>query len=144
MSNSDALTSSTESLSKKEMNAAGQLPTGGQVEPSGKDAELDSPHEDFSPVDSAKSNVYVRGIPPTSSNETLVELCQPFGKIVSVKAIMDSRVGCKGYGFVMFATEESATKAIEAINAAGLYQASLAKVGPCSKKVRYILTQAFW
>jgi RNA recognition motif-containing protein len=50
-----------------------------------------------------------------------------YGTIVSSKAIIDQKTGeCKGYGFAMYANEEQARAAIDALNAKG-FQASFAK-----------------
>jgi RNA recognition motif-containing protein len=52
-----------------------------------------------------------------------------YGTITSSKAIIDQKQGdCKGYGFVMYETEEQAKHAIDQLARLGL-QVSFAKVG---------------
>uniref|UniRef100_A0A672QYG7 RNA binding motif single stranded interacting protein 1 n=1 Tax=Sinocyclocheilus grahami TaxID=75366 RepID=A0A672QYG7_SINGR len=36
----------------------------------------------------SKTNLYIRGLPPGTTDHDLVKLCQPYGKIVSTKAIL--------------------------------------------------------
>ncbi|KAL1267389.1 hypothetical protein QQF64_032752, partial [Cirrhinus molitorella] len=44
----------------------------------------------------SKTNLYIRGLPPTTTDHDLVKLCQPYGKIVSTKAILDKTTNkCK-------------------------------------------------
>ncbi|KAI9319199.1 hypothetical protein BX666DRAFT_1923992 [Dichotomocladium elegans] len=74
-------------------------------------------------------NVYVRGLPVTTTDESFMELCSVYGTITSSKAIIDQKTGeCKGYGFVMYASEEECMRSIEGLNKTGL-QASFARVG---------------
>ncbi|XP_068603620.1 RNA-binding motif, single-stranded-interacting protein 3-like [Brachionichthys hirsutus] len=45
----------------------------------------------------SKTNLYIRGLPPGTTDQDLIKLCQPFGKIVSTKAILDKNTNqCKG------------------------------------------------
>ncbi|KAG2467560.1 RBMS1 protein, partial [Polypterus senegalus] len=45
----------------------------------------------------SKTNLYIRGLHPGTSDQDLVKLCQPYGKIVSTKAILDKTTNkCKG------------------------------------------------
>lgn len=48
----------------------------------------------------SKTNLYIRGLAPATTDHDLVKLCQPYGKIVSTKAILDKTTNkCKGvYG----------------------------------------------
>ncbi|KAI8393992.1 uncharacterized protein BYT42DRAFT_552983 [Radiomyces spectabilis] len=74
-------------------------------------------------------NIYVRGLSSTTTDESFLELCQVYGKIISSKAIIDQKTGeCKGYGFAMYEREEDCHHAIDGLNKTGL-QASFAKVG---------------
>lgn len=88
----------------------------------------------------AHRNIYIRGLQPHMTDEKLFELCRPFGKLVSAKAILEQtavRVAsgdvqmingiCKGYGFAMFENEDHAKCAIEHLGRMG-YDVSLAKV----------------
>ncbi|XP_065141795.1 RNA-binding motif, single-stranded-interacting protein 2b isoform X2 [Paramisgurnus dabryanus] len=75
----------------------------------------------------SKTNLYIRGLHPGTTDHDLVKLCQPYGKIVSTKAILDKSTNkCKGYGFVDFDSPTSAQKAVTALKAIGV-QAQMAK-----------------
>uniref|UniRef100_W5K3N0 RNA binding motif single stranded interacting protein 1 n=1 Tax=Astyanax mexicanus TaxID=7994 RepID=W5K3N0_ASTMX len=75
----------------------------------------------------SKTNLYIRGLPPSTTDHDLVKLCQPYGKIVSTKAILDKTTNkCKGYGFVDFDSPVSAQKAVAALKNNGV-QAQMAK-----------------
>uniref|UniRef100_A0A1A7XQG4 RNA binding motif, single stranded interacting protein 1 n=3 Tax=Iconisemion striatum TaxID=60296 RepID=A0A1A7XQG4_9TELE len=75
----------------------------------------------------SKTNLYIRGLPPSTTDHDLVKLCQPYGKIVSTKAIMDKTTNkCKGYGFVDFDSPAAAQKAVAALKSTGV-QAQMAK-----------------
>uniref|UniRef100_A0A671QQD2 RNA-binding motif, single-stranded-interacting protein 2-like n=1 Tax=Sinocyclocheilus anshuiensis TaxID=1608454 RepID=A0A671QQD2_9TELE len=75
----------------------------------------------------SKTNLYIRGLHPETTDQDLVKLCQPYGKIVSTKAILDKTTNkCKGYGFVDFDSPASAQKAVTALKASGV-QAQMAK-----------------
>ncbi|CAO3643764.1 unnamed protein product [Cunninghamella blakesleeana] len=74
-------------------------------------------------------NVYVRGLPSTTTDESFLELCKNYGDVQSSKAILDQKSGeCKGYGFALFESEQDCHDAIEGFNNSGL-QASFARVG---------------
>ncbi|KAM5288283.1 RNA-binding motif, single-stranded-interacting protein 2 isoform 2-T2 [Ctenodactylus gundi] len=75
----------------------------------------------------SKTNLYIRGLQPGTTDQDLVKLCQPYGKIVSTKAILDKATNrCKGYGFVDFDSPSAAQKAVTALKASGI-QAQMAK-----------------
>uniref|UniRef100_A0A8B9LBB7 RNA binding motif, single stranded interacting protein 2a n=1 Tax=Astyanax mexicanus TaxID=7994 RepID=A0A8B9LBB7_ASTMX len=75
----------------------------------------------------SKTNLYIRGLHPGTTDQDLVKLCQPFGKIVSTKAILDKTTNkCKGYGFVDFDSPAAAQKAVTALKSGGV-QAQMAK-----------------
>ncbi|KAG5265045.1 hypothetical protein AALO_G00260830 [Alosa alosa] len=83
----------------------------------------------------SKTNLYIRGLPPGTTDQDLIKLCQPYGKIVSTKAILDKNTNqCKGYGFVDFDSPAAAQKAVSSLKATGV-QAQMAKVRhfTCSK-----------
>ncbi|XP_016102553.1 RNA-binding motif, single-stranded-interacting protein 3-like [Sinocyclocheilus grahami] len=47
-------------------------------------------------VQLSKTNLYIRGLPPGTTDQDLIKLCQPYGKIVSTKAILDKNTNqCK-------------------------------------------------
>ncbi|XP_051879504.1 RNA-binding motif, single-stranded-interacting protein 1 isoform X2 [Pristis pectinata] len=75
----------------------------------------------------SKTNLYIRGLPPGTTDQDLVKLCQPYGKIVSTKAILDKTTNkCKGYGFVDFDSPAAAQKAVATLKGNGV-QAQMAK-----------------
>ncbi|KAM9241757.1 LOW QUALITY PROTEIN: RNA-binding motif, single-stranded-interacting protein 2-like [Dugong dugon] len=98
----------------------------------------------------SKTNLYIRGLQPGTTDQDLVKLCQPlqgiawlilsnplayrsfaeknrYGKIVSTKAILDKTTNkCKGYGFVDFDSPTVSQKAVTALKASGV-QAQTAK-----------------
>ncbi|XP_049638962.1 RNA-binding motif, single-stranded-interacting protein 2 [Suncus etruscus] len=75
----------------------------------------------------SKTNLYIRGLQPDTTDQDLVKLCQSYGKIVSTKAILDKTTNkCKGYGFVDFDSPSAAQKAVSALKASGI-QAQMAK-----------------
>ncbi|XP_052247400.1 RNA-binding motif, single-stranded-interacting protein 2-like isoform X7 [Dreissena polymorpha] len=76
----------------------------------------------------SKTNLYIRGLNPNTTDKDLVNLCTPYGKIISTKAIVDQTTNkCKGYGFVDFETNQAAELAVQALQAQGI-QAQMAKV----------------
>ncbi|MFH4978036.1 hypothetical protein AB6A40_004745 [Gnathostoma spinigerum] len=91
-----------------------------------------SPHTD-APLSS--TNVYIRGLDSTTTDEHLRQKCGQYGAILSTKAIMDKTTGqCKGYGFVDFENSESAQRAVEGLNQDGKYQAQMAKVSAAQQE----------
>ncbi|XP_067281184.1 RNA-binding motif, single-stranded-interacting protein 3-like isoform X2 [Pseudorasbora parva] len=75
----------------------------------------------------SRTNLYIRGLPPGTTDQDLIKLCQPYGKIMSTKAIMDKNTNqCKGYGFVDFDCPAAAQKAVLSLKATGV-QAQMAK-----------------
>ncbi|KAF7668816.1 hypothetical protein LDENG_00285790 [Lucifuga dentata] len=75
----------------------------------------------------SKTNLYIRGLSPLTTDHDLVKLCQPYGKIVSTKAILDKTTNkCKGYGFVDYDSPAAAQKAVTALKNTGV-QAQMAK-----------------
>ncbi|MBN3305507.1 RBMS3 protein, partial [Amia calva] len=81
----------------------------------------------------SKTNLYIRGLPPGTTDQDLIKLCQPYGKIVSTKAILDKNTNqCKGYGFVDFDSPAAAQKAVASLKASGV-QAQMAKLAPAPR-----------
>lgn len=77
--------------------------------------------------DTPITNIYIRGLPSTMTDEQLHEMCKGYGHIVSSKAIIDIRTNeCKGYGFVMYETQDQARQAMSELSRTG-YQVSFAK-----------------
>ncbi|XP_018330605.1 protein alan shepard isoform X2 [Agrilus planipennis] len=77
----------------------------------------------------SKTNLYIRGLTPSTTDKDLVNLCSQFGTIISTKAILDKNTNkCKGYGFVDFDSPAAAEGAVKALVAKNI-QAQMAKVG---------------
>ncbi|KAL1494478.1 hypothetical protein ABEB36_010073 [Hypothenemus hampei] len=77
----------------------------------------------------SKTNLYIRGLNPTTTDKDLVNMCQQYGTIISTKAILDKNTNkCKGYGFVDFDSPVAAEGAVKALTARNI-QAQMAKVG---------------
>ena len=65
------------------------------------------------------ASVYVFGLQPTHTELTLYELFSPFGGILNVKLIRDltkEDKPCKGYGFVNYAKNDDALRAVTSMN----------------------------
>jgi len=64
-----------------------------------------------------KNKLYVGNLPYAVKDENLSEMFAEFGEITEAKVITDKFSGrSKGFGFVTFAKDEDATKAVEAMN----------------------------
>ncbi|MDD5692898.1 MAG: RNA-binding protein [Patescibacteria group bacterium] len=64
-----------------------------------------------------KNKLYVGNLPYTMNDESLGQLFAEFGEVVEAKVIADKFSGrSKGFGFVTMGDEDSAKKAIEAMN----------------------------
>ncbi|KAL6726701.1 hypothetical protein Aduo_008645 [Ancylostoma duodenale] len=85
----------------------------------------DTPLQDGTPLSS--TNLYIRGLSPSTTDEDLRKMCHQYGTITSTKAIMDKALNqCKGYGFVDFESREAAARAVEMLTKNGI-QAQMAK-----------------
>ena len=63
------------------------------------------------------TKVYVGNLPYTVTKDKLTQLFSEYGKITEAVVISDKYSGrSKGFGFVTFADDESAKKAIEAMD----------------------------
>ncbi|XP_059352675.1 protein alan shepard-like isoform X4 [Daphnia carinata] len=75
----------------------------------------------------SRTNLYIRGLTPNTTDKDLEELCRKFGTIISTKAILDKNTNkCKGYGFVDFESPSAAESAVKALQLQGI-QAQMAK-----------------
>ncbi|GFR67420.1 RNA-binding motif, single-stranded-interacting protein 2 [Elysia marginata] len=75
----------------------------------------------------SRTNLYIRGLNPNTTDKDLVNLCNTFGKITSTKAIIDQTTNkCKGYGFVDFENPQAAELAVQTLQNQGI-QAQMAK-----------------
>lgn len=76
----------------------------------------------------SRTNLYIRGLSPDTTDDELMQMCQQHGKIISTKAIIDKATNqCKGYGFVDFDCPESAETAVKVLQEGGI-QAQMARV----------------
>lgn len=73
------------------------------------------------------TNLYIKNLPAHFSDEDLAKLVEGFGKVKSMKAIIDKQTNkCKGFGFIDFETTEDAQSAIAELQKKGVI-AQLAK-----------------
>lgn len=64
-----------------------------------------------------RNKLYVGNLPWSVTSESLHSLFAPFGEITEAIVIRDRMSGrSKGFGFVTFATEEDAQKAVDAMH----------------------------
>lgn len=56
--------------------------------------------------------LFIRGLPPWTTEEHLTHLFSPFGGICECEVLVDYQGKCKGCGFVHFSSTEEATKAL--------------------------------
>jgi len=83
---------------------------------SNQSRESQSPEEPLS-----KTNLYIRGLAPNTTDEDLFKLCHRFGKILSTKVINDPITNkCKGYGFVDFELAQTAEIAVTTLKNQGI------------------------
>uniref|UniRef100_UPI00398F237A RNA-binding motif, single-stranded-interacting protein 2-like isoform X5 n=1 Tax=Pristiophorus japonicus TaxID=55135 RepID=UPI00398F237A len=102
-------------------------PTAQQMAPPSPSTNSSSNSSSVGGEQLSKTNLYIRGLHPGTTDQDLVMLCQPYGKIVSTKAILDKTTNkCKGYGFVDFDSPAAAQKAVSALKSSGV-QAQMAK-----------------
>uniref|UniRef100_A0A0B6ZXY6 RRM domain-containing protein n=1 Tax=Arion vulgaris TaxID=1028688 RepID=A0A0B6ZXY6_9EUPU len=73
----------------------------------------------------SRTNLYIRGLNPNTTDKDLVNLCNMFGKITSTKAIIDQTTS-KCYGFVDFENPQAAELAVQSLQNQGI-QAQMAK-----------------
>lgn len=71
----------------------------------------------MSKLEQSKTKLYVGNLPYTVTSESLKAAFAEYGEIVDAVVIMDKRFGrSKGFGFVEFAKEADAKKAVEGMS----------------------------
>lgn len=86
------------------------------VQSVGQSRESQSAEEPLS-----KTNLYIRGLAPNTTDEDLFKLCHRFGKILSTKVINEPTTNkCKGYGFVDFELAQTAEIAVTTLKNQGI------------------------
>ncbi|KZS95190.1 hypothetical protein SISNIDRAFT_452539 [Sistotremastrum niveocremeum HHB9708] len=61
------------------------------------------------------TNVYINGLPPLCSEEELLNMCQPFGTVISVKTFTRNGDVPSGYGFVLFEKIDAAENCVKTL-----------------------------
>lgn len=63
------------------------------------------------------ANIYVGNLPYEVTNESLQQIFEKYGEVVSAKVINDKRTGrSKGFGFVEMTSDSEAQNAIQGLN----------------------------
>lgn len=62
------------------------------------------------------TNVYIKNIDESVTDEEFTKLFEPYGEVVSATITRDENGKSRGFGFVNFASHESAAKAVEELN----------------------------
>ncbi|KAG0311743.1 hypothetical protein BGZ99_009940 [Dissophora globulifera] len=70
-----------------------------------------------------RMNLYVKGLPPTTTTRALFEMFKPFGNVLACKVIPDFETQSCSSGFVLFDNQESCNEARWAMTQQGLYVA---------------------
>jgi len=70
---------------------------------------------------SGKGNVYIKNLPKRVDQRELFDTFESFGTILSCKIATDEKNVSKGFGYIHFEAEESAERAINAVNGMSIY-----------------------
>jgi len=65
---------------------------------------------------SGKGNIFIKNLDKKIDHKSLFDTFQQFGGILSCKIELDENTESKGYGYIQFATQDSADKAIDKVN----------------------------
>jgi polyadenylate-binding protein len=65
---------------------------------------------------SGKGNIFIKNLDKKIDHKSLFDTFQQFGGILSCKIELDENTDSKGYGYIQFATQDSADKAIDKVN----------------------------
>ena len=91
-------------------------------------AKTNKKKEKICNISISKTNLYIRGLDETTTDDDLFEMCKKYGEIKSTKSIIDKQTNkCKGYGFVDFRKEEDAIKALNDLKTKEKKDVQLAK-----------------
>ncbi|EOA16226.1 hypothetical protein CARUB_v10004368mg [Capsella rubella] len=82
----------------------------------GKPIRVMYSHRDPSVRRSGAGNIFIKNLDESIDHKALHDTFSTFGNIVSCKVAVDASGQSKGYGFVQYASEESAQQAIEKLN----------------------------
>ncbi|XP_057782917.1 polyadenylate-binding protein 2-like [Salvia miltiorrhiza] len=99
----------------------------------GKPIRIMYSHRDPSVRRSGNGNIFIKNLDKDIDHKALHETFSSFGTILSCKVATNSSGQSLGYGFVQYATEESAQKAIEKLNGM-LLNGKQVYVGPFVRK----------
>ncbi|CAA2960152.1 polyadenylate-binding 8-like [Olea europaea subsp. europaea] len=99
----------------------------------GKPIRIMYSHRDPSVRRSGAGNIFIKNLDKEIDHKALHETFSSFGNVLSCKIATDASGQSKGYGFVQFASEEAAQKAIEKLNGM-LLNGKQVYVGPFVRK----------